>query len=79
VANERDIGAGIAALALVQAVIGTLRAKGVLSQPETEWIAQQALTSLEGLLPPDDVAVRCARELVENTLQVLVSSGQNSP
>ena len=76
-ANERDIGAGIAALTLVQSLILALRSAGTLQQPDLERLLEAALAAVEQLEPPDDVAVQSARELVENAQRDLSEHGRN--
>lgn len=70
-ADERDIGAGIAALAMVHQLTIMLRNRGILSQLDAEMSVQAALVALEKLQPPDSAAVRFARELAEIALQDL--------
>jgi hypothetical protein len=52
-------------VALAQALLEHLRAKGVLTDPEADEVIETALSAIENSLPATDPGVQIARKLVE--------------
>jgi hypothetical protein len=69
-------GPALVGMALAQSILGALRRKGILSEPEADEILEKALSALETQLPPGDPAVRNARRLAELIARVVSEERQ---
>jgi hypothetical protein len=64
-------GIAILGMALGQASLSLLNAKGIISDPEIDAMLETILSGAETLLPPDDPGAQVARRLAEELVHAV--------